>query len=89
MTRRNTCNSRRFHVEFLEGRNALSAFGAHALAAHAVVHKTHLTVHQQVETISRHDSSPNDSSNDSSNDVSKDSSNGSSKDSSTDPSSRS
>jgi hypothetical protein len=78
MTRR---NSRRFHFEFLEGRNAPSHFGAHTLIAHAVVHKAGAT-HETNSTLDRHDSSPNDSSNDSANDSSRDSSNDTSKDNS-------
>jgi hypothetical protein len=85
MTRR---NSRRFDFEFLEGRNAPSHFGAHALVAHAVVHKASDT-HSTVSTLDRHDSSPNDSSNDSANDSSRDSTNDTSKDSPGDRSSRS
>jgi hypothetical protein len=85
MTRR---NSRRFHFEFLEGRNAPSHFGAHALVAHAVVHNASAT-HSTVATLDRHDASPNDSSNDSANDSSRDSTNDISKDPSNDRSSRS
>ena len=88
MTRRNARSSRRFQFEFLEGRNAPSHFGAHALVAHAVVHKVGGT-HQPGSTLDRHDSSPNDSSNDSAKDASQDSSRDISKDPSNDNSSRS
>ena len=71
MTRR---NSRRFQFEFLEGRNAPSHFGAHALVAHAVVHNAS-TSHETGSSLDRHDSSPNDSSHETSNDSSRDSSN--------------
>ena len=88
MTRRNARNSRRFQFEFLEGRNAPSHFGAHALVAHAVVQKAGAT-HHTVSTLDQHDSSPKDSSNDSANDSSQDSSRDTSKDPSNDNSSKS
>jgi hypothetical protein len=84
MTRR---NGRRFQVEFLEGRTALSHFGAHALVAHAVVHKAQ-TGHQEVQSVDRHESSPTDSSKDASNDSSADTTKDLSIDSTKDPSSR-
>jgi hypothetical protein len=75
MTRRNAQNRRRFQVEFLEGRNALSHFGAHAAVAHALTHSVASTRHHEVQSLERNDPSPNDSSTDSSTDSSKDSSN--------------
>jgi hypothetical protein len=85
MTRHNSRNARRFRVEFLEGRNAPSHFGVHAVAAHAVTQKVASSPHQEVRTLDRNDPSPNDSTLDSSHDSSRDVS----KDSSRDPSSRS
>jgi len=72
MTRRNARNSRRFQVEFLEGRNALSHFGAHAVVAHALTHSVASTRHHEVQTLDRTDPSPNDSSTESSKDSSTD-----------------
>jgi hypothetical protein len=72
MTRRNARNSRRFQVEFLEGRNALSHFGTHAVVAHALTHSVPSTGHNEVQSLDRTDPSRNDSSTESSNDSSTD-----------------
>jgi hypothetical protein len=80
MTPRNARSSRRFAFEFLEGRNAPSHFAAHALIAHAVVHKAEAH-HHDVQTGGQNESSSNDARNDSSNDASKESSSDSSKES--------
>jgi hypothetical protein len=80
MTRRNARNARRFQIESLEGRNAPSHFGAHAIVAHAVTHSDHSGRHQEVRSLDRNDPSGNDSSRDTTNDSSKDTNNDPSKD---------
>jgi hypothetical protein len=73
MTRRNARNTRRFQIEFLEGRNAPSHFGAHAVVAHAVTASVATTRQHEVQSLDRNEHSSHDSSHDRSNDSSRDS----------------
>jgi hypothetical protein len=72
MTRRNDRNIRRFQLESLEGRNAPSHFGAHAVVAHAVANSVQTTRHQEVQSLDRNHGSSNDSSRDTTSDPGKD-----------------
>jgi hypothetical protein len=70
MTRRST---RHFQIESLEGRNAPSHFGAHALVARTLSHRDASSGHQEVRNLDNNDASGNDSGTDRSNDSGKDS----------------
>jgi hypothetical protein len=70
MTRR---NARRFQIEFLEGRTALSHFGAHAIVAHAVTSSVDTARQREVQSLDRNDHSGHDSGHETSNDSSRDS----------------
>jgi len=79
MTRRNSRNAR-FQLETLEGRNATSHFGVHALVAHAATHAVHAPRHQEVQSLDLNTTSTSDLSKDTTPDTTQDPTSDSSKD---------